>query len=47
MRRIFFTKSEFLALCGLGLGTHLFVKVPRLGDSEETFLVFESRLFGL
>jgi len=27
---------------GLGLGTHLFVMVPRLGDSEVTFSVFES-----
>jgi len=26
----------------LGLGTHLFVKVPRPGDSKMTFLVFES-----
>jgi len=26
----------------LGLGTHLFVKVPRPGDSEVTFSVFES-----
>jgi len=26
----------------LGLGTHLFVKVPRPGDSEGTFSVFES-----
>jgi len=26
----------------LGLGTHLFVKVLRLGDSEVTFSVFES-----
>jgi len=26
----------------LGLGTHLFVKVPRPGVSEVTFLVFES-----
>jgi len=26
----------------IGLGTHLFVKVPRPGDSEVTFLVFES-----
>jgi len=26
----------------LGLGTHLFVKVPRPGDSEVTFLVFQS-----
>jgi len=25
------------------LGTHLFVKVPRPGDSEVTFSVFESR----
>jgi len=27
---------------GLGLGTHLFIKVPRPGDSEVTFSVFES-----
>jgi len=27
---------------GLGLGTHLFVKVPRPGDSERTISVFES-----
>jgi len=27
---------------GLGLGTHLFVKVARPGDSEGTFSVFES-----
>jgi len=27
---------------GVGLGTYLFVKVPRPGDSEETFSVFES-----
>jgi len=26
---------------GLGLGTPLFVKVPRPGDSEMTFSVFE------
>jgi len=26
----------------LGLGTHLFVKVPRQGDREGTFSVFES-----
>jgi len=34
----FFTIDEFV------LGTHLFVKVrvPRLGDSEVTFLFFES-----
>jgi len=25
-----------------GLGTHLFVKVPRLGDSEVTLSIFES-----
>jgi len=25
-----------------GLGSHLFVKVPRPGDSEVTFVVFES-----
>jgi len=25
-----------------GLGTHLFVKIPRLGDSEVTFSVIES-----
>jgi len=25
-----------------GLGTHLFLKVPRTGDSEVTFSVFES-----
>jgi len=27
---------------GLGLGTHLFPKIPRPGDSEVTFAVFES-----
>jgi len=26
----------------LGLGTHLFVKIPRPGDSEVTFSVFQS-----
>jgi len=26
----------------LGLGIHLFVKVPRPGNSEESFTVFES-----
>jgi len=30
-----------LGLVGLGLGTHLFVKVPRPEDSEVTFSVFE------
>jgi len=29
-------------LLALGWGTHLFVKVPRPGDSGRTFLVFES-----
>jgi len=29
------------SLC-LGLGLHLFVKVPRPGDSEVIFAVFES-----
>jgi len=29
--------------CEIGIGTHLFVKVPRPGDSEVTFSVFESR----
>jgi len=28
--------------CTIGLGTHLFVKVPRPGDCEGTFSVFES-----
>jgi len=31
-----------LAGSDLGLCTHLFVKVPRSGDSEMTFSVFES-----
>jgi len=26
----------------LGLGTHLFVKVPRPGDSKRSFSIFES-----
>jgi len=30
-----------------GLGTYVFVKVPRLGDSEETFSVFESSCYML
>jgi len=30
-----------IAPFGLGLGPHLFVKVPRPGDSEVTFSVFE------
>jgi len=33
---------EVYAKCSKGLGTHLFVKVPRPGDSEVTFSVFES-----
>jgi len=32
----------FYAILYVGLGTHLFVKVPRPGDSEVTFSVFES-----
>jgi len=38
-------QSLFIAFCNwlrLGLGPHLFVKVPRPGDSEVTFAVFES-----
>jgi len=35
---IYWVKMIFL----LGLGTHLFVKVPWPGDSEGTFSVFES-----
>jgi len=35
-------KDFFFILLSLGLGTHLFVKVPRPGDSEVTFSVFES-----
>jgi len=31
-----------ISFAELGLGTHLFVKVPRPGDSEVTFSVFES-----
>jgi len=34
-------KMDIFMLC-LGLGTRLFVKVPRPGDSEGTFSVFES-----
>jgi len=32
-------KSERLS--SIGLGNHIFVKVPRPGDSEGTFSVFE------
>jgi len=31
-----------MILQGTGLGTHLFIKVPRLRDSEVTFSVLES-----
>jgi len=34
---VFFRKND-----RLGLGTHLFVKVTRPGDSEVTFSAFES-----
>jgi len=33
-----------LALEVLGLGTHLFINVPRLGDSEGIFSVFRVKL---
>jgi len=36
------TDIETGYLLNLGLGTHLFVKVPSPGDSEVTFSVFES-----
>jgi len=39
LKSLFYLKNETI---GLGLGTHLFVKVPRPGDSEVTFAVFES-----
>jgi len=35
-------QARIFLYIGLGLGTHLFVKVPRSGDSEVTFSVFES-----
>jgi len=35
-------KAGCIAFQCLGLGSHLFVKVPRLEDSEGTFSVFES-----
>jgi len=40
----YFSKNNaFLdILVGLSLGTHLFLKVPRPGDSEVTFSAFES-----
>jgi len=34
--------SSFSLYTSLGLGTHLFDKVPRPGDSAVTFEVFES-----
>jgi len=34
-----------LSRIGLDLSTHLFVKVPRPGDSEVTFSVFESSFY--
>jgi len=34
-----------ISILVLGLGPHLFVKIPRPGDSEVTFAVFESSLF--
>jgi len=42
----FFKHRTFKQLISfLGLGTHLFVKVPQLGDSKVTFLVFESSCY--
>jgi len=42
----FVKKALFFYICfccnRIGLGTHLFVKIPRPGDSEGTFSVFES-----
>jgi len=32
----------FPSILGIGIGAHLFVKVPRPGDSEVIFSVFES-----
>jgi len=37
--KIFHMKT---AIFRFGLGTYLFVKVPRIGESEVTFSVFES-----
>jgi len=34
-------KWKWALVYGLGLGTHLFVKVPQPGDSEGTFSIFE------
>jgi len=41
-QRIQLTKTNKHKGLGLGLGTHLFVKVHRPGDSEVIFSVFES-----
>jgi len=37
-----FVSNKSQSTLELGLGTHLFVKVPRQGDSEVTFSVVES-----
>jgi len=37
--------KRLLPLNFLGLGPHLFVKVPRPGDSEITFSVFEKSCY--
>jgi len=37
-----FIEQYMAGLLYLGLGTHLFVKVPRPRDSEMTFSIFES-----
>jgi len=34
--------ANFEVQLKLGLGTHIFVKLPRPGDSDVTFPVFES-----
>jgi len=40
--KIYFVMCTTIAENALGLGTYLFVKVPRPGDSKGIFLVFES-----
>jgi len=42
MENLLIVQLSELEKVSLGLGTHLFVKVPRPGDSEGTFSVFES-----
>jgi len=37
-------KNRILDIPGLGLDTHLFVKVPRPADREGTFSVFRVKL---